>query len=109
MTIIACSLNQKDLDSRRERWTALASQSLLEIETTGRGLRLVFAGNESELRELAELERECCPFATWTVDVEQRGVVLVVAGIQDDAVPAVQAMFSPLRDLLGATPGWHED
>ena len=108
MTTIACTLEHDDLSSRRARWTALASHSLLDIETTRRGLRLVFGGNEgvaAELRELAELERECCPFATWTVDVEQRGVVLVVAGIEDDAVPAVQAMFSPLRDLLGATPG----
>jgi hypothetical protein len=105
MTVIACSLNLEELDSRRARWTALASRSLLGIETTRRGLRLLFAGNdgvETELRELAQLERDCCPFATWNVDVEQRGVALDVAGIEDEAVPAVQALFSPLREVREA-------
>ena len=104
MTTIACTLEHDDLSSRRARWTALASHSLLDIETTRRGLRLVFGGNEgvaAELRELAELERDCCRFATWTVGAEPRGVALDVAGIEDAAVPAVQAMFGPLRGLLG--------
>jgi hypothetical protein len=100
MTTIACSLNQDDLDSRRQRWHALAARALIARETTRRGLRLVFAatdGVEAELRELAELERDCCRFATWDVRPGPRGVVLDVAGIEDEAVPAVQAMFATLQ------------
>ena len=107
MATIACTLNHDDLSSRRARWAALASHALLEIETTRRGLRLVFAGNDgvaAELRELAELERECCAFATWTVEVDVRGVALELAGIEDAAVPAVRAMFGPLRGGLEVKP-----
>jgi hypothetical protein len=64
---------------------------------TERGLRLVFrreAGVEDELRELAELERECCAFAGWTVRTYDERAVLEVTGANAQAVAAVQAMFA---------------
>jgi hypothetical protein len=39
------------------------------------------------------------------VGLEPRRVELDIAGIEDEAVPAVQAMFSPLRELLEARVG----
>jgi hypothetical protein len=89
MTTIACTLDEGDRGSRRERWLALGSCALVGIETTRRGLRL----------ELAELERDCCAFATWTVRSEEGRIVLDVAADGDDAVPVVQGMFGPLREL----------
>jgi hypothetical protein len=103
MTTISCTLDDGDLGSRRERWLVLGSRALVGIETTSRGLELVFAaepGVEAELGELAELERECCAFATWTVQDGDERVLLDVSGKSDDAVPAVQGMFGPLRKRL---------
>ena len=100
MTDIACSLDQPALTDRRSRWVALGDQ-LLAIELTGRGQRLVFeAGARPELEALAELERECCAFALWTVHPENGRAVLDVAGDSPEAVAAVQGMFGPLRPFL---------
>jgi hypothetical protein len=107
METIACTLNQEDLGSRRERWLVLGSRALIAVETTSGGLELVFArepGVEDELARLAELERDCCPFATWEVASGDGRVVMDVAGKTADAIPAVQGMFGPLCELL-ATRG----
>jgi len=103
MTTIACTLDDYNRGTRRERWVALASRALIGIETTERGLRLVFAtesGVEQELLELAALERDCCAFATWAVTTTGNRIALDIAGRSADAIPAVQGMFVPLRDLL---------
>ena len=105
MTTFACRLDDDDRDTRRRRWLELASRALIEIETTGPGLRLVFAaetGVERELLELAALERDCCRFATWTVTNTGDRVALDIAGTSAQAIPAVQGMFVPLREVLPA-------
>ena len=105
MTTLACSLDDDDRDARRRRWLELASRALFEFETTDRGLHLVFAAEtdvERELLELAALERECCRFATWTVTKTDDRVALDIAGTSAQAIPAVQGMFVPLREVLPA-------
>jgi len=100
MTAIACTLDDHDRASRQERWLALGSRALLAAETTGRGLRLAFAaepGVRDELGRLAELERECCAFAAWTVEEHGDRVVLDVSAASEVGVAAVQGMFSRLR------------
>jgi hypothetical protein len=106
MTTIACTLDQEGQRSRRERWLVLGTHALVAVTTSDRGLELGFApepGVEQELLELAELERHCCAFATWTVRPTSDRVVLDVAGSSDEGVLAVQGMFGALRELL-ATP-----
>jgi hypothetical protein len=51
---------------------------------------------EQEVRELAELERECCAFAHWTVTADGSSVSLEVTA-EGDAVTAVQAMLGSFR------------
>jgi hypothetical protein len=100
MTTIACTLTQENLEANRNRWHALGARALLSVDTTDRGLRLVFADRPdvaAELGALAELERECCAFATWTLTAERDRILLDVAGKTDDAVPAVKEMFRSLR------------
>ena len=68
--MVACSLQQRQLVERRQRWQALAARAALDIAANERGLRLIFRaerGVEEELSELAALERECCSFADWSV------------------------------------------
>ena len=92
---IACSLSASDLGMRHERWLVLGSKALVGIDTKEQGLELVFAsepGVEAEVRDLAELERECCAFASWEVSTEADRVVLDVRG-DGEAVPVVQRMF----------------
>ena len=101
MTQIACTLDNDGLADRRSRWIALGERSLVEIVPTGRGQQLVFRADAGpELRELAELERDCCAFADWDVRAEDGHAVLDVAGRDAESIAAVQGMFGPLRALL---------
>jgi hypothetical protein len=65
--------------------------------TLPNGLRLSFeAEAEAELRALAELERECCRFANWSVSVDGDIAVLDVTA-EGDAIEVTQALFASLR------------
>lgn len=103
---IACSLDQAGLQERRDRWQALAARAAVEVAPTDRGLRLTFAahdGAEDELRKLAALERECCAFAAWLVHSTGPTAVLDITADTDQAVAAVQGMFSSLRPTLATS------
>jgi hypothetical protein len=63
-------------------------------------LRLLFRaerGVEDELRQLAELERDCCAFADWSVQARGKEFVLDVTAPTEEGIRAVQAMFGKLR------------
>jgi hypothetical protein len=97
---VACSLGQADLAQRADRWQALSSCALSKASRTERGVRLVFGagpGVADELEALAALERECCAFATWSVRAEGGELALEVSGDGEEAVTAVQSMFTALR------------
>src|SRR5579885_1486143 len=93
METTACTLDRDALEARRSRWHALAACALARIEETETGLRLRFTGGAAELAALTALERQCCAFATWTVE----GTTLAVDGSTPEAVPAVHGMFRSLR------------
>ncbi len=100
--LIACSLGQEGQAERGRRWRSLAERALTGVASTRDGLRLIFSatpGAEAEVRDLAGLEMECCAFARWTVRLIDGTVVLDVTGANPEAVGAVQAMFTDLRDL----------
>jgi hypothetical protein len=89
-----CTLTSDELVTRGARWRALGAA---DIAKTRNGLRLSFpAQAESELRELAELERACCAFASWDVTRQSDRAVLDITA-EEEAVMAVQAMFGSLR------------
>jgi hypothetical protein len=98
--VIACSLEKSDLAERRERWRRLADRAGLQVLMTEAGLRLLFRNApdvEGELDQLAELERDCCAFADWSVDTLPQEVVLDVTAASEEGITAVQAMFNDLR------------
>lgn len=103
---VACSLNQSDLLERQERWVELARRAAIEAFTTSDGLRLLFRaepGVEAELHQLAELERDCCAFADWSVHARGTELVLDVTADSEEGIAAVQAMFGRLRSPDAAT------
>lgn len=107
-TPVACSLAQGDLITRRERWLRLCDRALAEKELTDDGARLRFRsldGVKSELEELTALERDCCSFAAWTVNIEGTELVLHVSA-KDDAVAAVHALSDDLPAPAGAGRSW---
>jgi hypothetical protein len=94
----ACSLVQRDLVVRHERWLHLCDHALSAKEPTHRGMKLRFRRLkhvEVELRQLAKLERDCCSFAAWSVVREGTDVVLEVSAYGDAAV-AARALFDEI-------------
>lgn len=93
-TPVACSLTAQDLTNRTTAWHKLLGNSLVAAECVGGGIRLtVHAASEASLRQLVELERECCPWIssrldgpTVTLTAEGDGeaaLVEMVSGIQE--------------------------
>lgn len=94
---VACSLSQPDLAQRAKRWQALAGQAEPQVTRTDSGLRLALPagpGIAAEVNELAELERDCCAFARWSVTSEKDRVVLDVTADDTEAIAAIHAMFA---------------
>jgi hypothetical protein len=104
---IACTLTNGERTTRRERWRGLGERGSGGVVETPTGLRLAFRSSpavEQELRALADLEQECCAFATWTVRKAGPHVVLDVEAA-GDAVAAVHGMFATFRTTLAAVRG----
>jgi hypothetical protein len=92
---LACTLDQHDLALRRARWTRLVSAALHERTPHASGVRLRFHGSaavEAELDELIRSERECCSFATWSLQRAGDDVLLEVSA-PPSAVAAVYSLF----------------
>lgn len=92
---VVCTLRPQEEASRRELWEEIASLALLGRETTERGACLRFRalpGVEERLHEFAELESECCAFATFSVRSARDEVLLEVES-SGEGVEAVRRMF----------------
>jgi hypothetical protein len=92
---VACTLSQPDLTQRIGHWRTLVQRAGREVSRTDRGLRLTFSagpGVAAELDELAELERGCCGFASWSVTSAGDQLVLDISADGEIAVAAVHAM-----------------
>jgi MerR family transcriptional regulator, copper efflux regulator len=95
---IACTLTGGEQLDRRERWHRLRDAGdSVRIETPT-GLRIEFEHSsalERELRELVELERDCCAFATWEVRDTGTSVALEIAAA-GHGVEVLHGMFRSL-------------
>jgi DNA-binding transcriptional MerR regulator len=84
---IACSLDGGDMQARIGDWQALLT-AVDHREAIPNGVRLNF-GDGAPLVEIARLARaefECCPFFSFTVRIDTRGVVLEVTAPMDGQV-----------------------
>ena len=96
LPVIACTLTPGEQPERRRRWLALTDRALTERTSTADGVRLVFSGApgvQEELRALAELERDCCAFASFDVTASEGRVTLDVTS-SGDGVAAVHELFA---------------
>jgi hypothetical protein len=104
---VACSLSRAGLAAQAARWVRLAALAMTRRVQTGDGLRIWFRpgpGAEEELRALAAVESDCCPWATWTVRADRGHIVLDVRS-SGDGVAALHGMFTGLRPERPAEPG----
>jgi hypothetical protein len=96
---VACALTQAGLARQASRWVRLAARAMTSRAETTDGLRIWFRpepGAEDELRALVEVENECCPWATWTVQTSPGHVVLDVRS-SGDGIAALHGMLTGLR------------
>jgi hypothetical protein len=97
-TPVACSLTAADLAAQARRWLGLAARAMTGRAETAHGIRISFRpgpGAEEELRSLAAVERQCCPWAAWTVEASAGRLVLDVRSA-GDGVAALHGMFTGL-------------
>lgn len=92
---IACSLSVADLRQREEVWSSLASTVLRSKVALPDGVRLVFESDHALAHRLVDLvvaERECCGWASWTLDYGTDATVIEVRAV-GPAAKAVRLMF----------------
>jgi hypothetical protein len=66
---IVCTLSKDELTDTRAAWLKLFRTALLVREEIPGGLRLVVNGGSAEaLRQLIEIERDCCRWITFELD-----------------------------------------
>jgi hypothetical protein len=87
---VACTLTPADLATQARHWQEILARALITRTATARGLRPE-AG--PELRRLVAVERDCCPWATWTV-TEEAGACVLTAQSAGDGVAALHTMFA---------------
>jgi hypothetical protein len=92
---VACTLSQSDLQALSSRWARLAASAQAED-----GLRIAFsadADGERELAELVAVERDCCAWASWSVERSEDRLVLVVSA-DGEGVGALHGMFTGVSE-----------
>lgn len=87
--VIACTLTPDDLAETSHAWQKLFRLSLISREEVPGGLRLeVHAGSVDALRQLIDIERECCRWITFALD----GPVVTMTS-PGDGESAIRAMW----------------
>jgi hypothetical protein len=93
--IVGCSLAPEGLATQRERYGRVARDVASIVREDGRVVvELADGYDRSVLEELLAVERECCPFFAFDVDLE-RGRLAV--GVSDEEQrPALDAIAAAL-------------
>jgi len=103
---VACTLTAAGLAAQAGRWERLAARAMTGRTQTEHGLRIRFRpgeGAEEELRALAAVENDCCPWATWTVEAGPEHVVLDVRS-DGAGIVVLHGMFTGQRPAPPAGP-----
>jgi len=95
--LVACTLNDTNLKTQRERWINLGENFGIDRNETADGLRLTFKEHPAvagELQALVEVENECCTWAAWSVERSEDGALVMAARSQGDGIAALHGMFT---------------
>ena len=85
---IACTLTQDDLRETRKAWQKLFRLSLVSRDEVPGGLRLsVHPSSAAALRQLIDIERECCRWITFALDGPV--VTMTAPGAGESAIRAM--------------------
>jgi len=88
---VACTLTQEDLKETVSAWNKLLRLSLISRQEIPGGLRLtVDPRSEAALRQLIDIERECCRWITFKLD--GTSVTITAAG---DGESTIREMWDP--------------
>jgi hypothetical protein len=100
--LVACSLSAPQMAGREETMRRLFSAGLVDFERSGTTVRLCFQrGYERDVRELARLEGECCPFLEIRVAARDPYAVLVLTA-PGDAGETLEPFASAARAALAS-------
>ena len=87
---ISCTLTPDDLRETQAAWQKLLRLSLVSREEVTGGLRLeVHPGSAEALRQLVDIERECCRWITFELDGPV--VTMTSAGAGESAIRVMWA------------------
>jgi hypothetical protein len=95
---VACSLSAVALGHRALAWHELLSRSLIVRERVPGGVRLTVQPDSAEtLKDLVELERQCCPWITF--DVSGSTVTVTAHGTGEQVLHAIfeQPLIAQMR------------
>jgi anti-sigma-K factor RskA len=97
---IACSLDAGSLADRVDEWRALVATSVVAVEAEATAVRLVLEPSEHALLaavELAQREKQCCPFFDVVIDIgaQQRTLSLRAPDGAEEAMASFVAMLTP--------------
>lgn len=82
---IACTLTRDELEDTVSAWKKLLRLSLVSRQEIPGGLRLtVDHRSEAALRQLIDIERECCQWITFELDGPS--VTMIAAGAGESAI-----------------------
>ena len=90
---IACSLDAASLGERADEWRALVASSVTSVEVDECEVRLVLRDSDAALTtavDLAQREKECCPFfdVSLTLEADRRTLLLAVPEGAEDVLAA---------------------
>src|SRR5581483_8608605 len=103
--VFACNMNALTLKERTQHVanTSQLMKTLHEVREEANGYSLHFANETRIIRKIAEfisLERLCCPFFDFTLQVkaEDTSVALQIAGAEASRILSVQNLVKPSHD-----------
>ena len=95
--LVACTLNETNLKTQRERWINLGENFGIARHETADGLRLTFKHHPAvaaELEALVRVENDCCSWAAWTVERSEDGALVMAARSQGEGIATLHGMFT---------------
>ena len=95
--LVACTLNETNLKTQRERWINLGENFGIARHETVDGLRLTFKDHPAvaaELEALVQVENDCCSWAAWTVERSEDSALVMAARSQGEGIATLHGMFT---------------